>query len=360
MIANSYANPSTAGGNREDLRDILTILEPEETPFTSMVKKGESPHATLVEVLADNLRPARISGTKEGQDAGKGNNKAKNRQRFGSFVHRVQDEFGVTDVQQKVSQKGGVAAVDNEYGNAKAKCVREVKRDIEAVCCSGQEMQGGSDLDMLTRGIFQWILSTAQAVQPVPAAFRPPAQAVGSGGNPATTTFTGATTNPTIMSAFGSATPATPGCTEQEFNTELKNLNKIYGGKRTYEVIGGDNVIETVDNFTRINSSTTNIRYQVMDDASSHTINLRISQFEGSFGIATMIPTQFNNVSASTGLGDPNVAYFLNMDLWTLLFLDPLHSVDQDENAGGESGYVKAMFALLCLNPKGNGKFFNA
>ena len=31
-----------------------------------------------------------------------------------------------------------------------------------------------------------------------------------------------------------------------------------------------------------------------------------------------------------------------------------------EENAGGMSGYVKAMFALIGLNPKGNGKIFNA
>ena len=43
MNANSYASPSIIGGNREDLRDILTIFEPEETPFTSACKKGDAP-----------------------------------------------------------------------------------------------------------------------------------------------------------------------------------------------------------------------------------------------------------------------------------------------------------------------------
>lgn len=348
MNANSYSSPGLAGGNREDLRDILTILEPEETPLTSMCKKGDAPHATLVEVLADTLRKPRLAGTREGQDAGKSNNKAKARQRFGSYVHRVQDEFGVTDVQQLISKKGGTAAVDNEYGGAKAKCVREVKRDIEAIACSDNEMQGGADTDMQTRGAFTWVLDTAQTVQPVPAAFRNLAAA--------TQTNFNTTANATIMSAVTGSNIMT----EQNFNTMLKNLSKIYGGKRTYQVIAGDNITETVDNFTRLNPSGTNaIRYNVMENASTHTITLNVSVFEGSFGRAEMIPTQFNKIDA-TGNGDANTALVLNMDLWQMLFLDPLHSMDQESNAGGESGWVKAMFALLCLNPKGNGKIYNA
>lgn len=333
MQANSYASPSTAGGNREDLRDILTILEPEETPFTSMVKKGESPASVFVEVLADTLRKPRTGGTKEGQDAGKGNNKAKNRQRFGSFLHRVQDEYGVTDVQQAISKRGGVAAISDEYGDAKAKAVREVKRDLEAIACSDIEMQGGSDTEMRTRGAFTWLSTSAQTTQPVPAQFLTPSAHVLDGGTPAS-------------------------FTEAQFNGVLKALSKVYGGKRDYQCIAGDNVCEVVDNFTRVNSSTTNVRYQVSETASSHTITLNVSIFDSTFGRAHMIPTQFNKLD-SAGDGNPNAALILNMSLWQMLFLENLHSVDQEENAGGQSGYVKAMGALLCLNPKGNGAIYD-
>jgi hypothetical protein len=344
MQADSYSSPSIIGGNREDLRDILTILEPEETPFTSAVTKGDGPNATFIEVLADTLRKPRTSGTKEGQDAGKGNNKAAKRTRFGSYVHRVQDEFGVTDVQQAVSRRGGVAAIHNEYGNSKAKALREVKRDIEAVCCGAQEMQGGSDTDMQTRGLFTWIQSTAQAVQPVPADFRPPGTvAAGSWDDNATNT---------IVSGVNSVTALT----EAIFVGLLRNLQKIHGGKQDYLCVMGDTLVQTIDNFTRVGVA--NTRYRINEDANG-TVSLSVSVFDSTFGRASIVPTQFNNVSASTGLGDPLVGYILKMNLWQLLFLENLHSVDQDENAGGMSGYVKAMFALIGLNPKGNGKIYN-
>lgn len=349
MNADSYASPSYIGGNREDLRDILTILEPEETPFTSAVTKGDGPNATFIEVLADTLRKPRTTGTREGQDAGKGNNKAAKRTRFGSYVHRVQDEFGVTDVQQAVSRRGGVAAVDNEYGNSKAKALREVKRDIEAICCSSVEMQGGSDADMQTRGLFTWIQSAAQASQPVPADFRPPGTvAVGS--------FAADTTGATVMSGVTGVDIMT----EPAFVAMLRNLQKIHGGKQDFMMISGDSITQTIDNYTRVNTAATANRYQVQENASSHTITLSVTVFDSTFGRANVVPTQFNNLASSTGLGDAQVAYVLKMNLWQMLFLESLHAVDQDENAGGMSGYVKAMFALIGLNPKGNGKIFNA
>jgi hypothetical protein len=344
MNADSYSSPSVIGGNREDLRDILTILEPEETPFTSAVTKGDGPNATFIEVLADTLRKPRTSGTREGQDAGKGNNKVSKRTRFGSYVHRVQDEFGVTDVQQAISKRGGVAGVDNEYGNSKAKALREVKRDIEAVCCSNVEMQGGSDADMQTRGLGTWILDTAQTVQAVPADFRPP---------PASTATAWAEDK---LSTIITGTTAAL-LTEAIFVGVLRNLQKIHGGKQDYMVLSGDTITQTVDNFTRVNSGSSATRYQVQQDASSHEITLSVSVFDSTFGRANIVPTQFNNVSSTTGLGDPLAAYVLKMSLWQMMFLENLHSVDQEENSGGMSGYVKAMFALIGLNPKGNGKY---
>jgi len=238
--------------------------------------------------------------------------------------------------------------VDNEYGNSKAKALREVKRDMEAVCCGSQEMQGGSDSEMRTRGLFTWIQAAAQATQPVPADFRPPGERDES-------TFEASATTETIVSGVDDLTKLT----EPIFVHLLRNLQKIHGGKQDYMVIAGDDICQTVDNFTRVNTSTTNARYQVQEQASKKEITLSVSVFDSTFGRANMVPTQFNGVSASSGLGDPKIAYILKMNLWQLLFLENLHSVDQDENAGGLSGYVKAMFALIGLNPKGNGKIYN-
>ena len=74
--ANSYASPSTTGGNREDLRDVLTILEPEQTPVVSAMRKGPGPRGTFTEVLADELAAPSTDGQPEGKDIGTFSNKA--------------------------------------------------------------------------------------------------------------------------------------------------------------------------------------------------------------------------------------------------------------------------------------------
>ena len=51
--AQSYSSPGTTGGNREDLRDVLTILEPEQTPVVSAMRKGQKTGGTSTELLAD-------------------------------------------------------------------------------------------------------------------------------------------------------------------------------------------------------------------------------------------------------------------------------------------------------------------
>lgn len=332
MNANSYSSPGTAGGNREDLRDVLTILEPEDTPFVSMVKKGPSPAATYVEVLADTLRKARTSGTPEGQDAGAGGNKAKDRKRFGTTLHRSMDEYSVTDVQQAVSKAGGVAAVTNEYDNSRAKTIREVKRDIEAVCCGVQEMQpSAAEEEMKTRGVVKWLSVTPQTVHPVPDAFRPPAASVLSG--------------VTVV-------------TEDQMAAVVQSIKRQYGAKRTYQAFSGDAVVNAFDNFTRVQPNSTSQRYQVNEDASKHEITMMVKVFETSHARLEIIPSQFLAVNAA---GDDDVyrQLILNMELWELQYLEGLHSMDLDDKGGGPRGFVKTIFGLLCKNPKGNGMIYN-
>lgn len=323
--ANTYSSPSTAGGNREDLRDILTILEPEGTPVTSMIRKGPAPQATLVEVLADTLRPARTTGTPEGLDVNSFSNKANKRKRFGNYIHIVEDTFAVTDVEMNVA----VAGTSDLYGEAKAKCLRELKRDMEAIVCGDQEMVQGSGSDgWVTRGLGKWIQTAAQAIQPVPADFLTPAGNIG---------------------AFGAA------ITEAQFNGILQSLFTVYGEKKTYQVPAGVNFIATVDNFTRVQPSATNQRYNVVEYANTRQITLSVRVFDSSFGIANLLPSQFNRIDAN-GVGDPATAFFLNMELLELQFMEALHSVDLPDYGGGPRGYCKAIPSLCVKNPKGLGK----
>lgn len=332
MNATSYSSPGTTGGNREDLRGPLTILEPEETPFTSMCRKGPAPHATLVEHGADRLRAPRLSGTREGLSGPKGGNKAAKRQRFGSYLHRWHDTFGVTDVQQLISEKGGVAFTGDEYGLAKAKCVREIKRDMEAVNCSNQDGANGDD-EMRSRGAFKW-MATSQTPA-VPAQFQTPAgQAI---------------TGQASMKESGASS----------LNAVLKSIKAQVGGPKEYNVILGNDYQENADNFTRTEGATAGQRYQVIEMADLHEITMIVKVFNSSFGRCNFIPSEFVNVTAA-GAPNTTAALVLNMDFWEMLFLDELHAQDDEPDAGGSNGFVKAIGGLFCLEPRSSGFIANA
>ena len=322
--ANTYQNPSWAGGNREDLMDILTIVEPESFPVTSRLNKGAAPKAVFSEWLVDNLRAPRIGGVPEGQDVQTFNNKAINRKRIGNYIQIFRDEYSVTDVQELVE----TAAVDDEFAYAKYKSARELKRDIELTLCSGQDRQVGSaDTPYLTRGLFNWIQSTGPA--DVPAEVRSPAGAI---------------------LTSGSST------TEDQLNGLLQALFEVQGGPKQYLGAFGTNLIRQVDNFTRLSgaSDSTKNRYTVNEDASTHTITIHVKRFESTFGDIDFVPDVFLNPTAGTI--SQNAGLVLNMELLELAYLDRLHSMELQDGGGGPRGYTKGILQLRCFNPRGLGK----
>ena len=332
MNATSYGLPGTTGGNREDLRGPLTILEPEETPFISATKKGPAPKSTLVEHGADRLRKPRLTGTREGASGPKGGNKAVKRARFGSYLHRWLEPFGVTDVQQLISENGGNAFVADEYGSAKAKAVRELKRDMEAVACGSQDGQGGSDDEMKSRGFFKWLAAT-QTPQ-IPDDFLCPAG----------------------QRLTGQASLLESGA--NSLNAVLKSIKKQTGGRPELDGICGNDYQENADLFTRTGPETTYSRYRVQENASSHEISLMVKVFSSSFARVNLIPSEFVNID-SVGDGNAKAIQLVNRRLWEVLFLEGLHSADEDPDAGGQSGYCKAIGGLFCLEPRGNGYIVN-
>jgi hypothetical protein len=334
--ANSYASPSTAGGNREYLRDVLTILEPEGAPVTSMIKKGPEMEGTFAEVLADNMRPAQTTGRPEGQDAGINSNEATNRQRFGNYFHILREDFGSTNVQQAVQ----VAGVTNEYDYQKAKALSQLKRDMEAVICGSQDMQQGSGTKAWqTRGLWSWASSSAQSTNPVPTNFLPPAAQ----------NLTGITVSNGIASL-----------TENQLLAVLQSMFTIYGKKVTFQMIADVSIQAAVDNFTRIQASSTATRYTIMEDGAEdgQQINFTVTSFNTSFGLVHLMPSMFVNIvtsGAGSGLSTQPSSLILNMALLEMQFVkgQKLHTADLPLNAGGQNGYAQVMFASCCKNPKG-------
>ena len=88
------ATSYNVAGNREQILDVLTILEPEETPVVSMAKKLPAT-ATFVEWQVDSLLAPAFDGVNEGEDVSSFSNKAINRTKLGNYVQKFRREWMV-------------------------------------------------------------------------------------------------------------------------------------------------------------------------------------------------------------------------------------------------------------------------
>lgn len=357
-LANSYTaaanSPATQQlganqGNREDLRDVLTILEPEATPVTSAIKKGPGPKATQVEVLVDELSDPVVASVEEGEDYGRAgtsvtpnvstfDNKSAARGRLTNSIHISSRTFGVTDIQSLTETAGTQGAGEFAYG--KAKSVREIKRDIEAVICGSQNKDTGGP-SYATRGLFNWIDSEGPA--DVDPKYRTPADSIHHGG---------AAASPATAATYDEE----GALTEAKLAGLLQSMFTVRSEKKTYMGVFSPKIVDDIDQFTRTNPNATNSRYVVNDNASSKTINMEVKVFNTSFGTVNIVPSTFLNVTASPYAYDDDAGLLLDMDLLELQFMDPVHTVELEDAGGGRRGYTKAIYSLCMKNPRGFGK----
>lgn len=323
-------------GIREDLTDFLTILEPEDTPKLSMFAKSPRPTSFYQEWQVDNLAPVSFPGVLEGTDVQSFANAATNRVRIGNYVQKFWRTWAVSDIVEAAD----VAGVSNEVANAKAKKMREIKRDIESAIGSDNEMQADNgSVPYLFRGLGMWIGGT-QTVHAVPSLYTTPANSQN--------------------------TTATSSLTESLFNTVFQSIYEQNGGKRAYTLYAGPALKRYISAFQRVTgASGTTQTYQVIQGAEEHQIDLHVELYEGDFHSVTIIPDLFNGLvsAANTATAFPITnqsrarGYVIDQDLVGIGYMIGLENMELPDQGAGRRGLIKSVVTLMVKNPKGLGKF---
>lgn len=309
-------------GNREDLSDILTILEPEVTPVTSMAKKQKAT-ATTFEWQVDDLQEVEFAGVNEGEDVSAFTNASANRARLGNHIQKFRRTFAVSDIQELTN----TAAVSSEFAYAEGKAAREIKRDVEAAICSNQDKQadGGAGAPYLTRGLYNWLGTPAD----VPAEF----QSVG--GQAAT-------------------------LTEDKLNNMLQSVyeaNGMPGGQLT--LVAGPETKRDISEFSRgTGAHQANNVYRVSQDGASKKITLSVNMYEGDFGNIAIVPSLFVN-RASGGAVTTAVkqsALLIDPEYIALHQLKAESKSELEDQGGGRRGFCDIICGLACLAPKAHSR----
>ena len=326
-LATSY----NVAGNREDLTDILTILEPEESVITSLAKKTTA-SGTFHEWQVDDLATISFNGVSEGEDVQSWNNKALNRTRLGNYVQKFRRTYMTSDIQELVSTAG----VPSEFAYASSKAVRELKRDLESAIASAQERQAeaGAGTPYKTRGLAQWLANggsvAGAASSDVPAAFQ----------------------------CTASDTNATP--TEAQFNVVLESLYKANGlpsGQLT--LVAGPTLKRNISRFTRADTSSNDSTYTVTQAAESKKVTLTVNLYDGDFGLVAIVPSIHNarTSDSSTTTTAESFGYLVDPDMLSLFVLKAEGVNELEDQGGGRRGYCDVIAGLACHNPKAHGYF---
>ena len=308
-------------GNREDLSDAISLLEPEATPLTSLAKK-ETATGTFVEFQADRLGSPDISGINEGEDVTSFEDKAANRAKLGNYVQVFRRSYMVSNIQQLVSTAG----VPSEVSRSISHCVREIKRDFETAICSTQDRQQdqGAGSPYLTRGMMKWLGNASQPAD-VPVDY----QCV--------------------------ATDATTPITETLFNGVLQDLyeaNGMPGGQLT--LIAGATVKKDISEFSRTSATTRNA-YHVTQSADSKKVTLSVNVYDGDFGYVNVIPsTWVGRSAAAPGTAVPASALLVDPEYVAIHTLSAESRSELENQGGGQRGYCEMIAALTCT-PKAHG-----
>lgn len=320
----------TQAGKREDLADYITLVDAKDTPVTSMIPKGNKPGNTLLEFQVDNMPSPSVAGSVDGVDVSSYENLNSGRAVIQNYIQVFQRAIRVSPLAVDVSI---VAGLRDELAGMVAKSIKVLKRDMEAAICGDADMQvDNGTVPYLTRALGSWISSSAQGLNPVPAAFRTKANSIN--------------------------TTATASFTETDAQGVLTSIYGETGQMKTFDTVVGPTLKRAFSNLLYTATASGTNQYAAIRtlsrDAFSDTISSSVDLFEGDFGSLRLHPTLFNGVAGSDGAFR---GYVLDMDLLELRYTNLPQVTELPDAGGGPARLIKAVAGLVCKNPLGLGKF---
>ena len=309
----------SAVSNREDLSNELSILAPEETPILSLCSKGKA-SATYSEWTVDSLAAPATTGISEGSDVTSFSDKFADRARLGNYIQLMRRDYLVSNLQQAVTSVGPA-----NVAQAEAKSMREIKRDIEATIASNNEMtvENGAGTPYGMRGLGKWIDSSAQATNPVPAAYRTPSGSI-------------------ITSAIS----------ESSFNTMIGSIFAKNGEMNSLTLVANVALRQLISNFTRATPASAGVTYHVNQDATSKQITLSVNLYDSDFGLVKIV----NGNPSCMPTASTNVGYVLNPKYLGFNTLIPMGATRLENQGGGERGFIDVAGTLCVKHPQAHGK----
>ena len=327
-------NDQISKGLREDLSDLIAVVDAKSKPLLALAKKGaELVNPDVFSWQADGYNAPSFAGVMSGDDVSTYDSPAAQRAKLSGRCQKFRRSIMVDDFAANISDVAGVGR-KKEMARGAAKSIEELGRDIEAAFCSDSDsvQQTGASTPYRTRGLGSWISASAQTDLPVPSDYR---------------SVSGAIT-----------TTATDSITEGSIQNLLQSIYEQTGTVKNLVLLCGPTLKRRFTEFTRTQAGSTNVALNVKTyntDAADKKITATIDMFEGDFGSLQLLPSL---LLAQDGLAavQSRRGYILDPEMVEVRYGRRPAFRELEDRGGGPRGIIDAIAGLVVHNPKGFGK----
>ena len=353
--------PNLSGrGKREDLMDMIALVDAKDTPFTSMARKGSKPGNMYFRWQSDSLPTPQVGGTPDGVDVnlvtGVSNYVVGYRAELANYAQIFRRAVRVSKLTQDIAD---VAGVRDELADNVAKAITGIKRDMEVTFTSNQVSQldtGDQTTAYRTAGAQTWISNAGTGTPTpgdIPSIFRTPTTSIIGSGTALGTSLTDAAVQGLLKSIFDQTGHYTS--FDCIVGTDLKRAFTGLLGTTSLTTVAGTQAAPLAAGATKVQT--------FQRDAAADTYIQSLDVFQGDFGTVRLHPTTFiGTVSGTSYTPTPFKGLVLDMNLIEVRYGGNVAQVTAlQDNGGGPGRLIEAVAGLVVGNPLGLGKFdYNA
>jgi Family of unknown function (DUF5309) len=341
--------PNLSGrGKREDLADLISLVDARDTPFTSMARKGSKPGNMYFRWQGDSLPQPQVGGIVDGTDVQSSdytNYVVGYRAELANYAQIFRRTIRVSNLTQDIAD---VAGVRDELADNVSKAITGIKRDMEATMTSNQTAQADNgSVPYLTAGIQTWINSAGTGTPTpgdVPSYLRTPSTSIVTG---ASSSLTDTMVQGLLKSIY-------------DKTGHYASFDAIVGTdlKRAFTGLLGTTALTTTTTAGVTGSGATKVQ-TFQRDAAADTYIQAMDVFQGDFGTVRLHPTTFlGTISGSVWTQTAYKGLLLDMKLIELRYGGNVAQVKTlPDFGGGPARLIEAVAGLVCGNPLGLGKF---
>lgn len=326
-------NDQISKGLREDLSDLIAVVDAKSKPLLALAKKGaELVNPDVHSWQADGYNTPSFDGVLSSDDVSTYDSPAAQRAKLSGRCQKFRRSIMVDDFAANISDVAGVGR-KKEMARGAAKSIEELGRDIEAAFCSDRDSQQQSGSNPYrTRGLGAWIASAAQSDLPVDSNYRTPAGSISS--------------------------TATDSITEGSIQNLLQSIYEQTGTVKNLVLLCGPTLKRRFTEFTRTQAGSTNVALNVKtynQDAAEKKITATIDMFEGDFGSLQLLPSL---LLAQDGLAavQSRRGYIIDPEMVEVRYGRRPAFRELEDRGGGPRGIIDAIAGLVVHSPKGFGK----